>query len=109
MQKARMVEQKTQHKALLTVTRAVWGSQSGGRGLNRLLYVWTESVANVWPDFGGFLLGWRGLPVHFINITIYINPWARGVRILLEFIVLFYTFTIIFTIYNQLSALTTPI
>ena len=29
-----------------------------------------RSVANFWPYFGGFLQGWRGLPVHSINITI---------------------------------------
>ena len=46
--------------------RAVWGSQSGGYGLNYLPDI--TSVAKFCSDFDGFLLGWRGLPVHSINI-----------------------------------------
>ena len=36
MQKARVVEQKTQ-RCYIDSRETMWGSQSGGRGLNRLL------------------------------------------------------------------------
>ena len=36
MQKARVVEPKTQH-SFVDSRETMWGSQSGGRGLNRLL------------------------------------------------------------------------
>ena len=36
MQKARVVEQKTQ-RGYVDSHETMWGSQSGGRGLNRLL------------------------------------------------------------------------
>ena len=39
IQKARVVEPKKLNLALLTSMRAVWGSQSGGHGLNHLLDV----------------------------------------------------------------------
>ena len=53
---------------LLTAMGAVCGdrirSWSGGRGPRHFLENYTGSVANFWPNFGGFLLGWGGLPIH---------------------------------------------
>ena len=69
MQKAKVVWQKL-NIAFLT-TRAVWGSQSGGHGLNHLLENYTESVTNVWPKFGGFLLGWGAMCARGNNYVVY--------------------------------------
>ena len=64
---------KILNATFLTAKRAVWGSQSGGHGLNHLLENYTRNVTNFWPNFGGFLLGWRGLPVYPIRINIGTN------------------------------------
>ena len=59
MQKARVVEPKTRHSFVdsheNSVGESVW-------------WAWPQRfarcIANFWPDFGGFLLGWRGLPIY---------------------------------------------
>ena len=69
MQKARVVEPRTQRSFVdsheSSVGESVWWAwhQLFARCIDLKCY-------KFWLDFGGFLLDWRGLPVHSINITI---------------------------------------